>query len=293
MGSGLFSSPILWLLDSNRPCLLQPIAFPSFFCSLQQIPWPYGSEFSICVMKWALNCLMEIFSLLYAPCSFMLLDFHICSYFCLSFLFLSLLIQFSGFNQWVFIHLLIHSVSDNIYCLLWVRHIEIMLERNCVGEDSWEPFGLQGYQASQFLGKSVLNILWKDWWWSWNYNTLVTWCEELTHWKRPWCWERLKAGEKGDDRGWDGQMTSPTQWTWVWVNSGSWWWTGKPGVPQSTGSQRVRHDLATELAEIMKESVDTAYDGRDADMKQQLKQSIVSANMEVSTNIWALITYFT
>ena len=74
-----------------------------------------------------------------------------------------------------------------------------------------------------------------------------TWCEELTHWKRPWCWERLTAGGEGDDRGWDGWMSSPTGWTWVWVSSWSWWWTGKPGVLQSTGSQRVRHDWATEL----------------------------------------------
>ena len=64
--------------------------------------------------------------------------------------------------------------------------------------------------------------------------------------KRPWCWERLKAGE-GDDRGWDGWMASLTRWTWIWVNSGSRWWTGKPGILQSIGSQRVRHDWATEL----------------------------------------------
>ena len=70
---------------------------------------------------------------------------------------------------------------------------------------------------------------------------LITWCKELTHLKRPWCWERLGAGE-GDDRGWGGWIASLTQWTWVWVNSGSWWWTGKPGVPQSLGSQRVSHD---------------------------------------------------
>ena len=69
-----------------------------------------------------------------------------------------------------------------------------------------------------------------------NSNTLATWCEELTHWKRPWCWERLEAGE-GDKRGWDGWMASPTQWTWVWVNSGNLWWTGRPGVLQSMGSQ--------------------------------------------------------
>ena len=78
-------------------------------------------------------------------------------------------------------------------------------------------------------------------------NTWIwTWCEELTHWKRPWCWERLKAGE-GDDRGWDDCMALPTRWTWVWVSSGSWWWTGSPGVLQSMGSQRVGQDSATEL----------------------------------------------
>ena len=70
---------------------------------------------------------------------------------------------------------------------------------------------------------------------------------ELTHWKRPWCWERLKAGGEGDDRGWDGWMTSPTQWAWVWVNSGSWWWTGRPGMLRSVGSQRVGHNWMTEL----------------------------------------------
>ena len=67
------------------------------------------------------------------------------------------------------------------------------------------------------------------WCWSWNSNTLVTWCEELTHWKRPWCREGLKVRE-GDDRGWDGWMASPTRWTWVWINSGSRWGTGRPGV---------------------------------------------------------------
>ena len=78
-------------------------------------------------------------------------------------------------------------------------------------------------------------------------DTLATWCEELTNWKRPWCWERLKAGGEGDDRGWDGWMASPTRWTWVWVSPGCWWWTGKPGVLRSMGSQSVDHDWATEL----------------------------------------------
>ena len=95
--------------------------------------------------------------------------------------------------------------------------------------------------------KSVLNIHWKDSCWSWNSNTLATWCKELTHLKRPWCWERLKVGGEGDNRGWDGWMASPTRWTWVWVNSGSQWWTGRRGVLQSMGSQGVRHDWATEL----------------------------------------------
>ena len=76
---------------------------------------------------------------------------------------------------------------------------------------------------------------------------MTTWCEGSTHWKRPWCWERLKVGGEEDSRGWDGWMASLTQWTWVWVGSGSQWWTGKPGVLQSMGSQRVRHDWVTEL----------------------------------------------
>ena len=76
---------------------------------------------------------------------------------------------------------------------------------------------------------------------------LANWCKELTHFKRPWCWERLKAGGEGDDRGWDGWIASPTQWTWVWVNSRNWWWTGRPGVLQLMGLQRVGHDWATEL----------------------------------------------
>ena len=78
-----------------------------------------------------------------------------------------------------------------------------------------------------------------------NSNTAATCCEELTYLKRPWCWERLKAGGERDDRGWEGWMTSLTQWTCVWVNSRSWWWTGRPGMLQSMGSQRVRHDWVT------------------------------------------------
>ena len=74
-------------------------------------------------------------------------------------------------------------------------------------------------------------------------------CMALTHLKRPWFWERLKTGGEGDDRGWDGWIASPIQWAWAWVNSGSWWWTGRPGVLQSMGLQRVGHDWATELTD--------------------------------------------
>ena len=85
---------------------------------------------------------------------------------------------------------------------------------NCgVREDSWEFLGLQGDPTSPSERKSVLSVHWKDWCWSWNSNTLATWWEELTHLKRPWCWERLKVGGEGDDRGWDGQMASVAQWT--------------------------------------------------------------------------------
>ena len=118
--------------------------------------------------------------------------------------------------------------------------------------------------------KSILNIHWMGWCWSLNSYTFTTWCEELTHLKRPWCWERLKVGGKGNDRGWDGWMVSPTQWTWVWVGSRSWWWKGsiaekamathsytlawkipwteEPGRLQSMGSLRVRHNWMTSLS---------------------------------------------
>ena len=95
--------------------------------------------------------------------------------------------------------------------------------------------------------RSALGFLWKEWCKSWNSSTLATSHEALTHWKRLWCWEGLGAGGEGDERGWDGWMASRTRWTWVWVNSGSWRWTGRPGVLRFMGSQRVGHDWATEL----------------------------------------------
>ena len=80
----------------------------------------------------------------------------------------------------------------------------------------------------------------------WSFSTLATSREELTYWKRPWCWEGLGAGGEGDNRRWDGWMALPTQWTWVWVNFRSWWWTGRPGMLRFMGSQRVKHNW-TEL----------------------------------------------
>ena len=98
-----------------------------------------------------------------------------------------------------------------------------------------KPVNPKGNQYWIFIGRTDAEA-----------HVLATWCKELTQWKKPWCWERLKAGGEGDDRGWDGWMASPTQWTWVWASSRSWWWTGKPGMLQSMGSQKVRHDWVTE-----------------------------------------------
>ena len=83
-------------------------------------------------------------------------------------------------------------------------------------------------RSNQSILKEISH--WKDWCWSCNSNTLATWCEELSHLKRPWCWQRLTAGGEGDDRGWDGWMALLTRCTWVWASSGNWWWTGEPGV---------------------------------------------------------------
>ena len=93
--------------------------------------------------------------------------------------------------------------------------------------------------------QSILNVHWRDWCLDWSSNPLATWSQEPTHRKRPLYWKRLKAGEEGD-RGWDSWMASLTQWIWVWANSGRWWRTGKPGMLQPMGSQRVRLDWVTE-----------------------------------------------
>jgi len=124
-----------------------------------------------------------------------------------------------------------------------------MLLNRGVGEDSWLRVPWTARGSNQFIlkeispGCSLEGLMLKP-------ETPILWppfSNELTHWKRPWCWEGLGARREGDDRGWDGWMASPTLWTWVWVNSGSWGWTGRPGVLRLMGSQRVGHDWATEL----------------------------------------------
>ena len=123
---------------------------------------------------------------------------------------------------------------------------ELMLLNCGVGEDFWASLGLQGDPTSPFQRRSALGFLWKEWCWSWNSSTLATPCKELTHWQRLWCWERLRAEEKGTTEnelsGWHHRLDGR-----VWVNSGRWWWTGRPGVLWFMGSQRVGQDWATEL----------------------------------------------
>ena len=116
------------------------------------------------------------------------------------------------------------TVFSSYWCL-WTVVLEKILER---------PLDLKKDQTRN-PKESTMNIDWKGWCWSWSSYTLTIWCKEPAHWRRPWCWERLKAGEEGDNRGWDGWMTSSTQWTWIWANSGRWWWTGEPAALQSMG----------------------------------------------------------
>ena len=102
-----------------------------------------------------------------------------------------------------------------------------------------KPVNYEGNKSWIFIRRTVAEA-----------ETPILWLLDMKNWltgKKPWCWERLKAGGEGDDRGWDGWMTSPTRWKWVWVDSRSWWWTGRPGVLRFMGSQRVGHDWATEV----------------------------------------------
>ena len=127
-----------------------------------------------------------------------------------------------------------------------LRTEELMISNCSAGEGSWESLGQQEDQTSQSWRKSTLNILWKDCCWGWGSSALTTSCEEPTRWKRSWCWERLRAGGEGGNRGCNGWMASSTQWTWVWTNSAKQWRTGRPGMLQSLWSKRARHDWAIE-----------------------------------------------
>ena len=118
--------------------------------------------------------------------------------------------------------------------------LELMLLNYDVGEDSWESLGQQSWT---FIGRTDVEA-----------ETLILWppdAKKLTHLKRPWCWERLKAGGEGDDRGWDGWMSSPTRWTWVWASSGNWWWTGEAWRAAVHGVTKSKTQLSywTELTD--------------------------------------------
>ena len=116
-----------------------------------------------------------------------------------------------------------------LYDLLW---------RDVMDCKEIQPVHSKGNQSWVFFGRNDAKA-----------EMPVFWPPHVKSWLigKDWCWEGLGAGGKGDDRGWDGWMASPTQWTWVWVNSGRWWWTGRPGVLRFMGSQRVGHDWVTEL----------------------------------------------
>ena len=155
-----------------------------------------------------------------------------------------------------------------------------MLLNSGVGKDSWESLGLQeiqsvhpkGNQSWVFTGKTDVEA----------ETLMATSCKELTHLKRPWCWEILRARGEGDDRGWDGRMASLTRWTWVWVSSGSWWWTGRPGVLQFMGSQRIGHDWATELnwTELSTQMCSNAHHGHASPLPTQKSQVQMSCSQE-------------
>ena len=121
--------------------------------------------------------------------------------------------------------------------MLWTVVLEKTLESPLDCKEI-QPVHSEGDEPWDFFGRTDAKA-----------ETLVLWPPYAKSWltEKDWCWEGLGAGGEGDDRGWDGWMASLTRWTWVWVNCGSWWWTGRPGMLRFMGSQRVSHDWATEL----------------------------------------------
>jgi len=124
-------------------------------------------------------------------------------------------------------------------CWFWTVVLEKTLESS-LDHMEIKPVNSKGDQFWIFIGSDDAEV-----------EAPILWPPDAKNWlitqKRPWCCKRLKAGGVGDDRGWDCWMASPTRWAWVWASPGSWWWTRKPGVLQSMGSQRVGHNWATEL----------------------------------------------
>ena len=153
---------------------------------------------------------------------------------------------------------------------------ELMLLNCGVGEDSWGSLGLQRDPISPLWRRSAVGFLWREWCWSWNSSTLATSCEELTNWKRLWCWEVLGAGGEGDNRGWGGWMASPNRWMWVWVNSGSLWWTGVLACYNSWGH---KDSDMTEWPNWNYSSKHTKFQ-----IKKKLKQKILKATREKAIN---------
>ena len=136
--------------------------------------------------------------------------------------------------------ILIYSILDE----LWLSYRSVLpKECLCLPYSLGFPGGSDG-KESTLNAETHVQLLGQD---DPLEKGMATSCKELTHWKGPWCWEGLGAGGEGDDRGWDGWMASLTRRAWVWVNSGSWWWTGRSGVLRFMESQKVRHYWATEL----------------------------------------------
>ena len=133
---------------------------------------------------------------------------------------------------WLFKH-----VDISAFLGFWTVVLEKTLESPLDCKEI-QPVHSKGDQSWVFFGRTDAKA-----------ETPILWPPHANSWLigRLWCWERLRAGGEGDDRGWDGWMASPTQWTWVWVNSGSWWWTRGPEVLWFMGSQRVGHDWVSEL----------------------------------------------
>ena len=125
-------------------------------------------------------------------------------------------------------------------CCFWTVVLEKTLE-SLLDCKEIQAVHLKGNHSWIFIGRTDAEA-----------ETPVLWPPDVkTLWKTPWCWQRLKVGGEGDDRGWDDWMASPMRWTWVWVSSGSWWWTGMPGVLQSMGSQRIGHERVLNWTEFL------------------------------------------